>query len=94
MQQPLSVSEALQTLEANGYHLADTITDQPDQSMGMNDWRLDSVHKVKEADRNALLIAVSSASRRVKLVFVESTFSMSDFSPMNLLRKLFPKRNS
>ena len=94
MQQPLSVSEALQTLEAKGYNLADTITDQPDQSMGMNDWRLDSVHKVKEADRNALLIAVSSASRRVKLVFVESTFSMSDFSPMNLLRKLFPKRNS
>lgn len=93
MQQSQSVSEALQTLEANGYHLADTFTDQPDESIQSNDWRLDSVQKVQEEGRNSLLIAVSSASRRLKLVFVESMFSRSDFSPVTLLRKLFPKRN-
>lgn len=93
MQQQQSVSEALQTLEAKGYHLADTLTEQPDGSIQSNDWRLDSVHKVQDDGRNALLIAVSSASRRLKLVFVESTFSKADFSPVTLLRKLFPKRH-
>ncbi len=93
MQQSQSVSEALQTLEAKGYHLADTLTEQPEESIQSNDWRLDSVQKVQEEGRNSLLIAVSSASRRLKLVFVESTFSMSDFSPVTLLRKLFPKRS-
>lgn len=93
MQQNQSVSEALQNLEAKGYHLADTLADQPEESIRSNDWRLDSVQQVKEEGKNSLLIAVSSASRRLKLVFVESTFSKSDFSPMNLLRKLFPRRN-
>lgn len=93
MQQNQSVTEALQTLEAKGYHLADSISDQPDESIQSNDWRLDSVQKVQEDGRNALLIAVSSASRRLKLVFVESTFSISDFSPVTLLRKLFPKKS-
>lgn len=93
MQKNQSVSETLQTLKAKGYHLADSIEDQPDASVQSNDWRLDSVHKVEDEGRNALLIAVSSASRRLKLVFVESSFSRADFSPMTLLRKLFPKRN-
>ena len=93
MPQSQSVAEALQTLEAKGYHLADTISPQPDESIQSNDWRLDSVQKVQDEGRNALLIAVSSASRRLKLVFVESTFSASDFSPMTLLRKLFPKKS-
>lgn len=93
MQQNQSVTEALQTLEANGYHLADTFAEQPEESIQSNDWRLDSVQKVHDEDRSALLIAVSSTSRRLKLVFVESVLSMTDFSPMNLLRKLFPKRN-
>ena len=74
MQQNQTVSEALQTLEAKGYHLADALGDQPDESIQSSDWRLDSVQKVQEDGRNALLIAVSSASRRLKLVFVESTF--------------------
>jgi hypothetical protein len=93
MPQKQSFSEAIQSLEAKGYHLADTLSTQPDESIQSNDWRLDSVQKVQEDGRNALVIAVSSASRRLKLVFVESTFSMSDFSPMTLLRKLFPKKN-
>ncbi len=93
MQQSQSVTEALQTLEAKGYHLADSISDQPDESIQSNDWRLDSVQKVQDDGKNALLIAVSSASRRLKLVFVESTFSISDFSPVTLLRKLFPKKS-
>lgn len=93
MPQTQSVSEALQTLEAKGYHLADTHLEQPEESIQSHDWRLDSVQKIQEDGRNALLIAVSSASRRLKLVFVESTFTKSDFSPMTLLRKLFPKRH-
>jgi hypothetical protein len=93
MPQNQSVSEALQSLEAKGYHLADVLTEQPDESIQSNDWRLDSVQKVQEEGKNSILIAVSSTSRRLKLVFVESTFSMSDFSPMTLLRKLFPKKN-
>ena len=93
MQQAKSVSEALQTLEAKGYHLADTLIEQPEESIQSHDWRLDSVQKVQEEGRNALLIAVSSTSRRLKLVFVESTFSMADFNPMTLLRELFPKRH-
>ncbi len=93
MQQNQSVSEALQTLEAQGYHPADALEEQPEASIQSNDWRLDSVHKVQEEGKSSLLIAVSSAKRRLKLVFVESTFTMSDFSPMTLLRKLFPRRN-
>ena len=94
MQQNQSISEALQSLESKGYHLADHLSPQPDESIQSNDWRLDSVHKVQEDGRNALLIAVSSASRRLKLVFVEFTHSLSDFSPVTLLRKLFPKRDA
>ncbi|MFN0036955.1 MAG: hypothetical protein ACKVUS_18015 [Saprospiraceae bacterium] len=93
MQQSQSVFEALQTLEAKGYHLADNIAEQPEESIQSSDWRLDSVQKVQEAGENSILIAVSSASRRLKLVFVEYSFSKSDFSPMSVLRKLFPKRN-
>jgi len=93
MQQNQSVREALQTLESKGYHLADVPEDQPDESIQSNDWRLDSVQKVQEEGKNSLLIAVSSASRHLKLVFVESTFSITDYSPVTLLRKLFPKKN-
>lgn len=93
MQQKQSVSEVLQTLEAKGYHLAEPVVPKPEEPGQPNDWRLDSVQEVKEEGKNSLLIAVSSASRRLKLVFVESTFSKSDFSPMNLLRKLFPRKS-
>ena len=43
MPQNQSVSEALQNLQAKGYHLADTLNEQPDESIQPNDWRLDSV---------------------------------------------------
>jgi hypothetical protein len=39
-----------------------------------------------------MVIAVSSASRRLKVVFVEHVLSMADFWPTDLLQKLFPKR--
>lgn len=93
MQQNQSVTEALQRLENKGYHLADTLSEPADESIQSSDWRLDSVQQVQEEGKNSILIAVSSASRRLKLVFVEYTFSKSDFSPMTLLRRLFPKRN-
>jgi hypothetical protein len=93
MQQNQSVSEALRNLEAKGYHLADPHNDHPDEGAQPNDWRLDSIQKVHEEGKNSLLIAVSSASRKLKLVFLEPTFSPSDFSPVTLLRKLFPNKS-
>ena len=92
MQQHPSVSEALQTLENEGYHVVETDPTQPTESIESNDWRLDAIHTVKEKGSNALFIAVSSASKRLKLVFVETAYSLSDYSPVSLLRKLFPKR--
>ncbi len=65
----------------------------PGQAIQSNDWRLDSVQQVRREQNNgnsALVIAVSSHQQRMKLVFVEAMQHKSDFSPMNLLRKLFP----
>lgn len=92
MQQHPSVSEALQTLENEGYHVVETNQTQPTESIESNDWRLDAIHTVQEKGTNSLFIAVSSASKRLKLVFVETAYSLSDYSPVALLRKLFPKR--
>ncbi len=90
----LSLPDALQTLTAKGYHLADSqITEKPDQSIQSHDWRLDSVQQVREENNGAtslVVIAVSSVQQHLKLVFVEVMQQKSDFSPMNLLRKLFP----
>jgi len=90
----LSLPDALQNLTAKGYHLADSrIADRPDQSIQSNDWRLDSVQQVREENNGSsslVIIAVSSVQQHLKLVFVEVMQQKSDFSPMNLLRKLFP----
>ena len=89
-----SLPDALQNLTAKGYHLADSqLMNMPDQAIQSNDWRLDSVQQVRREQENgssALVIAVSSVHHRLKLVFVEAMQQKSDFSPMNLLRKLFP----
>ncbi len=88
-----SLPDALQNLTSKGYHLADSqLIGMPDQAIHSNDWRLDSVQQVRREQNNssALVIAVSSAHRHMKLVFVEGIQQKSDFSPMNLLRKLFP----
>jgi len=82
-----SLSETLQNLTSKGYRLADV---QIDESLQSNDWRLDSVEQVSQEQGKTLVIAVSSASRKMKLVFVEVLSSISDFSPLTLLRRLFP----
>jgi len=82
-----SLSEALQNLVSKGYSLADA---QLEESFQSNDWRLDSVEQVSQEQGKTLVIAVSSASRKMKLVFVEALTSITDFSPMTLLRRLFP----
>lgn len=90
----LSLPDALQNLTAKGYHLADSqITEMPNQSIQSNDWRLDSVQQVRQQNNGTsslVVIAVSSVQHHLKLVFVEAMQHKSDFSPMNLLRKLFP----
>jgi hypothetical protein len=91
---PVALSSALEQLAAEGYHIADKhdFFEKPEaSSAAAEDWKLDLVQPAKEDGRNAMVIAVSSASRRIKLVFVEYFLSMSDFWPTDLLQKLFPK---
>lgn len=91
----ISLPDALQNLSAKGYHLADSQTmDMPNPSIQSNDWRLDSVQQVRPEEQNGapslVVIAVSSVHHHLKLVFVEVMQHKIEFSPMNLLRKLFP----
>ena len=90
-----SLSETLQNLTSKGYQLADK-TLAPDESIQSGDWRLDSVEQVRQDDKRgtrALVIAVSSASRHLKLVFVEVLLPKVQFNPMTLLRRLFPGKS-
>ncbi len=94
MKQRNSLSETLQNLETLGYRLADDqMAEFPEESLQSNDWRLDSVEQVLQEQGKMLVIAVSSASRHMKLVFVEILTSLADFSPIVLLRRLFPMQN-
>ena len=92
--QPLS--DILQQLTSNGYSLADAVlATLPDDALLSNDWRLDSVQRVTqgiEIGSAALVIAVSSVERCLKLVFVEVLRPPFTFSPLTLLRRLFPMR--
>jgi len=94
MKQRSTLSEILQNLSSKGYRLADEqMAEFPEESLQSNDWRLDSVEEVSQEQGKTLVIAVSSASRRMKLVFVEMLTSLTDFSPITLLRRLFPMQN-
>jgi hypothetical protein len=94
IKEPVPLSITLETLAAQGYHIADETIffEQPDASIQSADWRLDLVQPASSDGRNAMVIAVSSASKRLKLVFVEYVLSITDFWPTDLLQKLFPKR--
>jgi hypothetical protein len=86
-----SLSEILQKLMSNGYNLADThIASLPDEDLQSNDWRIDAVEKIKQEQGSAIVIAVSSVRRCMKLVFVELLLPATEFSLMTLLRRLFP----
>ncbi|MCB0527005.1 MAG: hypothetical protein R2791_14570 [Saprospiraceae bacterium] len=88
-----SLSEILQNLNEQGYLLAEEqLANFPEENLRSDDWRLDSVEEVLQESGKALVIAVSSASRHLKLIFVEALSSLSDFSPITLLRRLFPMR--
>jgi hypothetical protein len=89
-----SLSETLQKLMSKGYRFADAqIAALPDESLQSPDWRLDAVEKIKQEQGSALVIAVSSVSRHMKLIFVEVLLPKSDFSLMTLLRRLFPTQS-
>ena len=91
---PVPLHTTLEQLAAQGYHIADesTFFDQPAESIQSTDWRLDLLQPAKEEGRSAMVIAVSSAQKSLKVVFVEYVLSMADFWPTELLQKLFPKR--
>jgi hypothetical protein len=97
MKQGPTLAETLQHLTSNGYQLADPhVPTHASESIQSDDWRLDSmyqVHKEPDIPAKALVIAVSSSRRHLKLVFVEEMLPKNDFTPMGLLRRLFPLRN-
>ncbi len=90
----ITLPEILQTMASKGYQFADAqFAAMPPESVHSDDWRLDSLQQIYQDIKNqvkALVIAVSSEKRHMKLVFVEITSPQSDFSPINLLRRLFP----
>lgn len=97
---PLSTAlgEVLQQLSAAGYQFADArIAAMPDESIQASDWRLDALHRVisgVDQDQKVLVIAVSSRQRKLKLLFVEVVDPHTDFSPMTLMRRLFPAKRA
>jgi hypothetical protein len=93
LKKTVPLSSTLEQLTAQGYHIADETTffEQPAASIQSTDWRLDLVQPAREEGRNAMVIAFSSPSRRLKIVFVEYVASLTDFWPTDLLQKLFPK---
>ena len=90
-----SLSETLFSLATKGYHIADLEhMPMPEEAIQSNDWRLDALHHVKTGkDRGplAVVIAVSSAHKHLKLAFVRELLSKQDFSPLTLLKRLFPQ---
>lgn len=87
-----SLPETLRDLKAKGYHIADTeIENMPPDAIQSDDWRVDELlhHKDSGQQESAVVIAVSSSRRKLKLVFVETIKSKLDFSPLKLLRRLF-----
>lgn len=88
-----SLSETLKLLMSRGYNFADAhVAAMPDESLQSDDWRLDAVEKIRQGQGQALVIAVSSVRRCMKLIFVEVLLPQSDFSLMTLVRRLFPWR--
>jgi hypothetical protein len=98
MKQGPSLAETLHHLTSNGYQIADPhIPTHASESIHSDDWRLDSMYQVQkeqELPSKALVIAVSSSRRHLKLVFVEDMIPKHDFSPMGLLRRLFPLKTT
>ncbi|MBU6339894.1 MAG: hypothetical protein KGS48_00245 [Bacteroidetes bacterium] len=89
-----SLPDLLQSMAQKGYQFADAhVAAMPPESIQSDDWRLDSVQQVYQDPKKqvkALVIAVSSEKRRMKLVFVEVSSPQEAFNPMHLLRRLFP----
>jgi len=88
-----SLPETLQSLMQFGYRLADArIAELSNEALQSDDWRLDRVMQIKGEDKSTmvLVIAVSSIVRELKLVFVEVMDPLAPFTPLQLVRRLFP----
>jgi hypothetical protein len=89
-----SLAEALQCFFTKGYRLADAkFAEMPHEQIQSDDWKLDTVQRFKPDQRKAgqvLLIAVSSTQKGMRLVFVEVVAAPGEFTPMHLVRRLFP----
>lgn len=88
-----SLPEILESLTQYGYRLADSrIAELSNEALQSDDWRLDRVMQIRGEDKKTmvLVIAVSSKTRDMKLVFVEVMDPLAPFSPLQLVRRLFP----
>ena len=96
MKQRESLPEVLQQLNDKGYLLAEHyLASYPEESILSNDWRLDTVRQVQDEANwgtRSMVVAVSSIQRHMKLVFVQAVQSQKDYSPMAILRRLFPTK--
>lgn len=83
--------------QEKGYRLADSeVAAMTDDDIQSNDWRLDKVIQVRNLqhiDTPVVVMAVSSAGRNMKLLFVEVLYPGTEFTPIQLLRRLFPTKN-
>jgi hypothetical protein len=95
MNKQSSLPETLQYFSARGYQFTDLDQTGPaEDAYHADDWRLDAVQRVPHPQPGAqtLVIAVSSQRRRMKMVFTKELLSQHDFSPLHLLKRLFPQR--
>lgn len=70
------------------------IAAMPSESIQSEDWKLDVARQVRHEqypNHKVLVIAVSSRRRDMKLLFVEVVFPGVEFSPLQLLKRLFPE---
>lgn len=91
-----SLSETLLTLATKGYRITDLEhLNLPEEAIQSHDWRLDALHHVKKGpgqEPPTVVIAVSSANKHLKIAFVRELLTKQDFSPLLLLKRLFPQQ--
>ncbi|MDX2135075.1 MAG: hypothetical protein SFV52_09820 [Saprospiraceae bacterium] len=97
MSKNAQLKDILNQFYAQGYRLADSsVAAMSNEAIQSNDWRLDQVQQVRNEhhrDSPAMVMAVSSATKGMRLLFVEVLYPGTEFSPVQLLKRLFPVRN-
>ncbi len=97
MSKNAQLNDILNQFYAQGYQFADSgIAAMSNEAIQSNDWRLDQIRQVyneRHRDSPVMVMAVSSAAKGMRLLFVEVLYPGTEFSPLQLLKRLFPLRN-